>query len=80
MKNIAVCDTCTLIQLRKGGILHCLKELFDEVYIPKAVEIECQDQETIAEVRILGLKVRSVNQVLSIGMGRGEREAISLVS
>jgi hypothetical protein len=40
--------------LRKGGILHCLKELFDEVYIPKAVEIECQDQETIAEVRILG--------------------------
>ena len=47
MKNMAVCDTGTLIQLRKGGILHCLKELFDEVYIPKAVEIECQDQETI---------------------------------
>jgi predicted nucleic acid-binding protein len=80
MRNIVVCDTCALIQLRKGGILHCLNELFDKVCIPTAVEMECKDPETMAAVRTLGLKVCSVNRVLSIGMGRGEREAISLVN
>jgi predicted nucleic acid-binding protein len=79
MNNIAVCDTCTLIQLRKGGILHCLKLLFDEVCLPKAVVLECTDSETFEMVRQLGFKVCPVNNLLPIGMGRGEREAISLV-
>ncbi len=80
MKDIAVCDTCALIQLRKGNILDCLSELFEEVYIPTAVAMECKDQKTVAEVNRLKFKVCAVNHVLPIGLGAGEREAISLVS
>jgi len=71
MKNldIAVCDTCTLIQLRKGGILDCLTKLFDEVYLPKAVAMECQDLKTLEQVKQLGFQIRVVNRVLPIGMG-----------
>ena len=51
MMDIAVCDTCTLIQLRKGEILYCLNQLFTKVYLPQAVVAECQDAETLEEIK-----------------------------
>ena len=41
--NIIICDTCSLIKLQKGGVIHCLEKFYDKVYIPEAVKNECSE-------------------------------------
>ena len=74
----AVCDTSTLIRLYKGKALHCLTELFDKIYIPEAVKNECRDKTVREVISIPPFEIRKVETILRIGMGMGEREAISL--
>lgn len=74
----AVCDTCSLIKLRKGRVIDCLGLLFDKVYIPPAVQAECVLGTTWQVLEQPFFEVRTVQNVLPLGMGQGEREAISL--
>ena len=74
----AVCDTSTLIRLYKGKALHCLSELFDKIYIPDAVKNECRDKTIREAISTPPFEIRQVETVLPIGLGLGEREAISL--
>jgi len=76
--TFAVCDTCSLIKLRKGRAIDCLGLLFDKVYIPPAVQAECAYGETWQALKQPFLAVHAVHNVLPLGMGKGEREAISL--
>jgi len=50
------------------------------VYLPKAVQKECDERETATSQKIEHgtFIVREVRNVLSLGMGHGERETISL--
>ena len=75
---IVVCDTSSLIRLRKGGVLKHVKKVFDEVWIPYAVFQECRDIATASEIIRLDFKTIRVKNVLAIGLGTGERETISL--
>ncbi|MEO5330925.1 MAG: DUF3368 domain-containing protein [Magnetococcus sp. YQC-5] len=75
---VAVCDTSTLIRLTKGKAIHCLEKLFDSVYLPESVLVECRDMELVRILRNAPFDVRSVDSVLPLGLGVGEREAISL--
>jgi uncharacterized protein len=76
--NIVICDTCSLIKLQKGGIIDCLSYFFESVYIPQAVEQECFKGEAKKAIQKSFIKVVSVKHTLPLGMGKGEREAISL--
>ena len=76
--NIAVCDTSSLVRLGKGGVIYCLKGLFDKIYIPKAVENECVDPVVSQEILDPFFEIHEVKHLLQIGMGPGEREVISL--
>ena len=78
--NIAVCDTSSLIKLRRGGVLKCLGKIYDTIYIPGAVKNECKDKETKKEIDKPFFKVQHVKSLLDFHtvMGRGECEAISL--
>lgn len=74
-----VCDTSSLIKLRKGGVLNCLGQLFDSVVIPLAVEDECRDPETKASLNKQFFEVATVSHMIPMtGIQRGELEAISL--
>ncbi len=74
-----VCDTCTLIRLRKGDVIDCLGQLFESVLIPPAVQNECQDSETKEALKKEFFKITPVSHILPLsGIHRGEREAISL--
>ncbi len=76
--NTAICDTSVLIRLRKGNALHCLEMIFDRIIIPHAVKTECKDKETAKAIDKPFFEVRKATNILNIGMGMGEREAISL--
>lgn len=76
--NVIICDTCSLIKLQKSGVIHCLGEFYDKVYIPEAVKNECLEGFAKQAIQHHFFEVVPVNQILSIGMGAGEREAISL--
>lgn len=79
--DLAVCDTCTLIQLRKGEILYCLNQLFAEIYLAKAVVEECLDADTRQEINQLNhFKIQSPRGLLPLRLGPGELEAISLAT
>lgn len=74
-----ICDTCSLIKLRKGDVVDCLGQLFDDVLIPIAVKDECQDSETKACLKKEFFKVVPVSHTLALsGIQKGEIEAISL--
>jgi predicted nucleic acid-binding protein len=76
--NIIICDTCSLIKLQKGGVIHCLGEFYDKVYIPEAVKNECFEGIAKQAIQHCFFEVVPVNHILHLGMGAGEREAISL--
>lgn len=76
--NIAVCDTSSLIRLRKGNAIKCLAQLFDKIYIPQAVKDECKDLKTVKIINTPLFETHTVTKTLPIGLGAGEREAISL--
>ncbi len=74
-----VCDTSTLIKLRKGEVIDCLGQLFDSVLIPQAVKDECQDKETRQCLSREFFILAPVFRVLPLsGIQIGEKEAISL--
>ncbi len=75
----AVCDTCSLINLRKGGVVDCLGQIFESVLIPLAVKDECKDSETQALLQKNFFEIIPVSSVLPLsGIQKGELEAISL--
>ncbi len=74
----AVFDTCVLIRLFKVGVLDCLVGLFETIYIPEAVKDECRDQEIVRAINHPPFEIKRTYHILPIGLGRGEREAISL--
>ena len=76
--NLVICDTCSLIKLQKGGVIHCLGEFYDKVFIPNAVKIECSKGFARQAIQHDFIEVISVKHILPLGMGAGEREAISL--
>ncbi len=71
-------DACTLIRLFKGNALNCLPGLFNKIYIPEAVKNECRDETVRETISKPPFEIRRVKSVLPIGLGIGEREAISL--
>ncbi len=75
--NIIICDTCSLIKLEKGDAINILEQVYDKIYLPEAVENECKGT-TKKLIQKPFFKIIKVSQVLPIGMGLGEREAISL--
>ncbi len=76
--TIAICDTSTLIRLQKGEVLECLGQLFDKIYLPEAVVIECEDEFTAKGLKLPFFKILPVKNILPVGMGPGERAVISL--
>ncbi len=75
----AICDTSSLIKLRKGDVFDCLGLLFDAILIPPAVENECKDPDTVAAITKAFIEIHRVKRLLPIGgIARGELEAISL--
>ena len=74
----AVSDTSTLIRLFKGNALNYLSDLFDKIYIPEAVKNECRDKVIREALSKPPFEIRTVKTLLPIGLGVGEREAISL--
>ncbi len=74
----AIFDTCTLIRLFKGNALSCLPGLFKKIYIPEAVKNECRDKAVREAISKSPFEIRKVKTVLPLGLGVGEREAISL--
>ena len=76
--NIVVCDTSTLIKLNKADALDLLGKLFNRVYLPVGVQEECLDESIKQAIKAPFFEVRKVKNILLLGMGKGEREAISL--
>jgi len=85
---IVVIDSGPLIALSKVNLLHILKEIFKEVYIPLGVRMEVVDKGRgrpgAEEVRQAGwIKIKEVKDILACEalkheLGRGEAEAIVL--
>lgn len=74
-----VCDTSSIIKLRRGNVIDCLGGLFEAVLIPQAVKEECRKPETKDVLRKPFFEVCNVSRILSLsGIHRGEQEAISL--
>ena len=77
MKMI-VADTSALIRLARGEVLHLLAQVVEKIYVPSAVKAECQDEITTSFLRMPCVEIHAVTATLPIGLGQGEREAISL--
>lgn len=45
--TVAICDTSVLIRLRKGEVIHCLANVFDQILVPGAVQNECKDEKAM---------------------------------
>lgn len=75
-----VCDTSSLIKLRKADALDILSRLFEKVHVADAVRKECEDREPdiIRCLQTGTFVVSFVPHPLDIGLGCGERETISL--
>jgi len=76
--EISVCDTSTLIKLNKMNALDLLGKLFDKVYLPVGVQEECLDESLKQAIKASFFEVKKVKNILLLGMGKGEREVISL--
>lgn len=75
----AVCDTSSLIRLRKGNVIDVLGVLFEAVLVASAVRDECKDPETASALGKDFFEIHSVKSLLPIGgIGAGELETISL--
>ena len=76
MKATAIPDSSTLIALEAIGQLELLKELFDEIVIPKAVAEETGIKPAWATIR--EAKAKAFPEVVKIKMGAGETGAIAI--
>jgi len=74
----AVCDTCSLIRLNKGCVVEKLGDIFDVVYIPKAVQEELNEGDSAYIIDESFFEVAEVQNMLFFNLGSGEREVISL--
>jgi predicted nucleic acid-binding protein len=59
-------------------VAHCLGGFYDKVFIPEAVKKECCNGYARRAIQYDFIEVVSVKNILALGMGAGEREAISL--
>ena len=72
-----VCDTSSLIKLAKADALDSLGMLFAPVYLPDAVVAECKSDRIKAAISLPFFTPYQVQNTLAIGLGAGERGAIS---
>lgn len=75
-----VCDTSSLVKLRKAKALNLLEHFFTGIYLPRSVYSECElrEAEIYQKVKEKTFQVETAETMLDIGMGMGEREMISL--
>jgi predicted nucleic acid-binding protein len=85
--NIVISDTTALIILAKSDKLELLSNLFEKVFIPKAVEDELNCKDDIVKYRVEKFNKISVknisdtkilNRIKKLNIDKGEIEAISL--
>ena len=85
--NIVISDTTTLIILAKSDKLDLLSNLFQQIFIPKAVEDELNFKDDIVKYRIekfnkISVKnindTKTLNRIKKLNIDNGEIEAISL--
>ncbi len=85
--NIVISDTTTLIILAKSDKLDLLSNLFQQIFIPKAVEDELKFKDDIVKYRIekfnkISVKnindTKTLNRIKKLNIDNGEIEAISL--
>jgi predicted nucleic acid-binding protein len=85
--NIVISDTTALIVLAKSDKLDLLSNLFEEVFIPKAVEEELNFKDDIVKYRVekfdkISVKnisdTKTLNRIKKLNIDNGEIEAISL--
>lgn len=74
-----VCNSSVLITLEKADILHILKDLFGEIFIPKAVRKEVFGRRRFpAFIRCIEISEPFALKVLGSNLEAGESEAICL--
>ncbi len=77
-----VTDTSPLISLKAIGHLNILNELFDKVVVPEGVrdELQAEGKKFFLEewIEVIELKEQDAKKILSLGLGIGESEAITL--
>ena len=85
--NIVISDTTALIILAKADKLDLLSNLFEQVFIPKAVENELNFKDDIVKYRVekfdkISVKnisdIKILNSIKKLNIDNGEIEAISL--
>ena len=76
--QVAICDTSSLIKLNKVDAIGLLGGVFDKIYLPVGVQEECLDESLKQAIKAPFFEVKKVKNILLLGMGKGEREAISL--
>ena len=85
--NIVISDTTALIILAKSDKLELLSNLFQKIFIPKAVEDELNFKDDIVRYRVekfdkISVKninnSRILNRIKKLNIDNGEIEAISL--
>ena len=85
--NIVISDTTALIILAKSDKLELLSNLFEQIFIPKAVEDELNFKDDIVRYRVekfdkISVKninnSRILNRIKKLNIDNGEIEAISL--
>ena len=85
--NIVISDTTALIILAKSDKLELLSNLFQQIFIPKAVEDELNFKDDIVKYRIekfdkISVKnindTKTLNRIKKLNIDNGEIEAITL--
>jgi len=85
--NIVISDTTALIILAKSDKLDLLSNLFQQIFIPKAVENELNFKDDIVKYRVekfdkISVKnindTKTLNRIKKLNIDDGEVEAISL--
>ncbi len=73
-----ICDTSSLIRLQRGGVIGMLGNIFEVVFVPNAVQKELKAGNFGKIIEENKIETKEVKKILPIGLGAGEREAISL--
>lgn len=85
--NIVISDTTALIILAKSDKLELLSNLFEQVFIPQAVETELNFKDDVVKYRVekfdkISVKnisdIKTLNRIKKLNLDNGEIEAISL--
>ena len=85
--NIVISDTTALIILAKSDKLELLSNLFEQVFIPQAVEAELNFKDDVVKYRVekfdkISVKnisdIKTLNRIKKLNLDNGEIEAISL--